>query len=237
MGSIDRGPAAESAIFAHAPRDEITAIQISSSFLFDQTLFAIVRGNLVRSLDAGLTWWRVTKGLPREALERIFLSPHFSSDGRAFVSSVESGFYLSVDCGVSWSRHAEESAAALADLSFSPGFAHDGRVAAADRMGCLLLSMDSGGSWRRVPLPDARATCAVLTEITLLVGTDDGRLLVLDRDGTALSSAPVGGAPIACMTVTENGLVAVGTSGHGVVLCFVSAVGAVSPLRRGLDRN
>ena len=225
------------AAFAHAPHDEITAIQISSGFIFDQTLFAIVRGNLVRSLDAGLTWWRVTKGLTREVLERAFLSPCFASDGRAFLSTEHSGLYFSRDSGVSWSRHKDGSLGSLTDLSFSPGFATDGEMVAADKRGRLWRSADFGSRWRDIPLLDARASCAVLTTGALLAGSEDGRLLVISREGRVLSSAAItSGGPVTCMALAEDGLAAIGTS-RGFVLCSVSPAGEVRPLRRSLDRK
>lgn len=223
------------AAFAHAPHDEITAIQVSPGFLFDQTLFAIVRGNLVRSLDAGLTWWRVTKGLPREVLERVFLSPRFSDDGRAFLTTEGSGFYLSGDGGVSWSRRVEDHLAALTELSFSPEFPDDGAMAACDRLGGLHLSTDAGQSWRSVPLPDRRAAAVLLAPAALLVGTDDGSLLVMDRDGIPVDETEIEGGAITCMAMAEEGFVAIGTSRRGIALCTLSSGGGAQLVRHGVD--
>ena len=51
---------------AHTPHHDVYQLEVSPDFASGRTLYAVVRGNLLRSEDAGATWRRLVRGLDHE---------------------------------------------------------------------------------------------------------------------------------------------------------------------------
>lgn len=88
---------------AHSPHDDIFDVELSPTYKQDQTLFIIVRGNLLKSEDGGLSWKRSINGLDHKS--RLYSLAIFSQFKKTlFLSSLGDGIYKSQDGGVSWRK-------------------------------------------------------------------------------------------------------------------------------------
>ncbi len=145
-------------------------MRFSPAFAEDRTVFALQKGAVFKSVDAGATWRHVYPPsgaacqIPAPAVdaEDLQLSPHYVSDGTAYVISYnnelqEGHLRISTDGGLSWQ-----------DLLRNAGHLDDLSVAASSSAPPLTLflargqtgtyarhyrSDDGGVTWRCLPLP------------------------------------------------------------------------------------
>jgi photosystem II stability/assembly factor-like uncharacterized protein len=187
---------------AHAPHDEVRTILLSPAYAHDGIVFAIIRWNILRSVDFGHTWHRLTRGLGPYSFLDLAISPAFEVDRRVFVASDGGGIFQSSDAGLSWTR----SDRGLADprigcLAISPTFETDRRLVAVGSTGQLYATHDGGENWRRV-FPDSESvSVAALIDDAVVVGTCAGGVYRSDADKAnwrRLASLPDAG-PITCL--------------------------------------
>ena len=145
-------------------------MRFSPAFADDRTVFALQKGAVFRSVDAGATWRHVYPPdgaacqIPGPALSAndLQLSPHYASDDTAYVTSYnyelqESYLRVSTNGGMSW-QDLLRSIGQLDDLSVAANssappltmFLERGQAGSYERH---YRSDDGGATWRCLPLP------------------------------------------------------------------------------------
>ena len=215
---------------AHAPHDEVSAIVLSPDYLRDGIVFAIVRYNILRSLDFGYTWRRLTRGLGRCEFRELAISPSFAIDHCLFAASPLVGLFRSTDAGLTWqSLNGALPDRRIAALAISPAFDVDRRLLAISDAGALYWSDDAGDHWRQsIPAPRERVSAAAITGETLVAGTSAGELFISDDNGRGwrVLARQRGGESITCMTVVDRSadrLLLVAGSRSGCVVLAITA--------------
>jgi photosystem II stability/assembly factor-like uncharacterized protein len=173
-----------------------------------------------RSLNGGVTWQRVSNGLPVNVvhLGDPILRPivALAVDGGVVVAATEAhGVYRSTNLGASWSPSAGASGATAITI-------HDGVLYLLDD-GILRRSTDSGATFTTVatpvPLAGARGLASVNADLVVYAGgAFGGAGLFVSANGGATWS-PSGSAldEIAVMTVSNTpGAILAGTDAHGL---------------------
>ncbi|MDH3284001.1 MAG: DUF6080 domain-containing protein [Acidobacteriota bacterium] len=178
---------------AHTPHDDIFDVELSPGGGRNGTMFIIVRGNLLRSRDAGTTWKRLQRGLDHRHLPvSLGISPASPSD--LFLATLGDGIYKSEDGGDSWSRIDPGPETRYLDLVVAHP-EEPGLVLAAGATRGLYRTTDGGRSWSRVAAPDAKVTAidfAAGAPSRIFAGDHHGGLWVSDDGGaqwTRLSTA------------------------------------------------
>ncbi|MBE7384216.1 MAG: hypothetical protein F6J95_022695 [Leptolyngbya sp. SIO1E4] len=87
--------------YAHSPHDVVSHVEVSQNFGENQTLFVVVRGNLLKSEDGGSTWERPFKGLDNQ---NNLSGLTAAANSIMFASSTGDGIYKSEDAGDSWHK-------------------------------------------------------------------------------------------------------------------------------------
>jgi len=105
-------------VFAHVPHDEIYEVATPADG-GDPRVYAIVRSNIMKSKDKGVTWARVMAGL-----DNISLFRHIAVDpirpNRLYLSTVIDGVYTSDNAGQSWYKINQGLDALKINLLFVP---------------------------------------------------------------------------------------------------------------------
>jgi photosystem II stability/assembly factor-like uncharacterized protein len=180
-------------------------------------------GQLFATTDAGATWQYLGDRLDNpEALHLNSLT--VTPQGELFIAAEMGQVFRSLDQGKTWSRHdtgynghlygvialapAEGAAPTTAAALLAYGF-----------NGHLFRSRDRGASWSALPSPAPKTLVqATLRGNTVLMLTEDGRLLASRDDGTSFK--PLGDRltqrRLAGFTLTGDTLVAVGQGGVSV---------------------
>ena len=87
--------------YAHRPHDVVPQVVVSPSYDQDNTVFALVRKNLLRSNDGGETWFRLNNGLDnRRELNGLAMAPNNQSI--LYITTAGDGVYGSRDGGNTW---------------------------------------------------------------------------------------------------------------------------------------
>lgn len=161
---------------AHFPHDVIYDAAVSPDFANDATLFAVTRGNLVRSNDGAKSWQRITQGLGDLTPYRIALSPAFAKDRNVFLAS-KRGVFRSTDAGLQWHRcDPTQADVDVVDLAVSPGYAAKPTVVRVDAEGVLSLSDDGCETWRVATGLPSDIAAVRWTPAGLFVGSENGRV-------------------------------------------------------------
>jgi photosystem II stability/assembly factor-like uncharacterized protein len=216
-------------VSAHAPHDEVSAILVSPSYIRDGIVFAIVRYSILKSIDFGFTWRRLTRGLPRCDFRELAISPSFATDGCLFAASPAAGIFGSLDAGLSW----EPLKNGLHDshivgITISHNFVRDRRLLALGYEGELFVTNDAGTHWRHLVCNGiGRVSATGFVENSIAVGTfagaihasDDGGLnwqkfaqLDSDRTITCLASSGNPSRYSDLLIGSSNGCVALGST-------------------------
>ena len=171
-------PALQPAL-AHRPHDVVTQVKLSPAYSQDQTVYALVRGNLFKTVDGGDTWKRLVQGLDTLT---PFSSLTIGVEGRVLAMGTQGdGVYLSEDQGETWRRSSQ--GLDNLDIGLVYSLPSDVKVMlAAGVDGGLSRSTDGGQTWTSVP--NASQTFSAFTEAedTLWAGDDTGELLS-SKDG------------------------------------------------------
>lgn len=231
------------AALAHSPHDEILALQFSPRFAVDLLVFAIVRFNLIRSVDRGLTWLRSTRGLAGIPLVDVAVSPNFAADHAVLTASSSHGIRRSLDGGQSW--HAvprPPEALQLSSVRFCATSTQPHAAGVIDHAGGLWLSADGGSEWHRACDESVAVTSLASTSDALLVGTRTGQILRSADGGSTwqpLFQLPHR-AGVTALAVTKNAegesLIAFGAERQGVFVLRL-AHGRPQMLPRSLRRR
>lgn len=173
-------------VLAHSPHDAIAAIQLSSMFNIGAVIFAIVRGNLLYSLDAGLTWLRLMRGIGATSLNDIVLSPDYPVDKVAYVASDGEGVFC-LDHTMAWkAKNHNLTDLHISSMAISPNFGKDRKLVALGRHGNVYITYDGGECWQRVATVGKLATCATLCASGAILGTSIGEVYSLKNDAMDL---------------------------------------------------
>ena len=134
--------------FAHSPHDDIYQLEISPKYARDSTLYIIVRGNLLKSLNGGSSWQRIVNGLDnRYKLWSLSISPE--NKNVLFVSSLGDGIYKSEDEGNSWIKVNNGLKELSIDRLFISPYSADVVYATGIDRG-LYITKNGGKSWKQV---------------------------------------------------------------------------------------
>ena len=115
-------------------------------------LYAGVPGGVLRSTDAGATWFASILDAPPPAVSAMVISPSYVEDGVVLAATTEDGIFRSASRGSQWVRWNF----GLLDLTvfcleISPGFAEDETLFAGVESG-IFRSTNGGRAWREVDL-------------------------------------------------------------------------------------
>jgi photosystem II stability/assembly factor-like uncharacterized protein len=100
------GVSVNPSVSAHEPHDVVGSIAISPNFSADQTVFALVRSNVLRSSDGGLSWKRLVHGLDNIShINNLFLDADWPR--ALYLTTDADGIYRSTNSGSSWSKFSQ----------------------------------------------------------------------------------------------------------------------------------
>lgn len=156
----------------------------------DRVIAGVEVGGIHVSEDEGQTWTERRASVHDDIHHVLFLGPD------EYVASTGNGLYRTHDAGQSWTRLDTE----LDHRYFREAFMHDGRLyAAAARSSpgtwrgengadaILVESTDTGETFETVSYPGAPEEVILAwtaVDGTVMAGTNDGRLMSRDSDGT-----------------------------------------------------
>lgn len=164
-------------------------------------IFAGIRGEILRSLDSGLTWQSAILPEPPPVPTSLVVSPNYASDGTVVAATMEDGVFVSTDRGARWDgwTFGLVDQHVLAVLP-SPAFGRDTSIFAACETG-IFASTNAGRSWRDLPFPIKHAPVLSLAisprfenDGLLWAGTESGGVWVTRDRG--IRWAPVGDCPL-----------------------------------------
>lgn len=193
-----------SAAGAHAPHDDIADVAFSPSFPENDTVFAIVRGSLMRSVDGGTTWRRVVRGLGSESAVATRLSISPSGEEVMYLATRDAGVFRSDDAGqsfrpVSGGLDSNE----VADVAVSPD--SEDLVLARVGVGGLYRSEDGGESWDRANVSGVSAVTFVEDSGLAIIGQGNGPVLSSNDGGESWRRvARVGDARITAIAADSS---------------------------------
>ncbi|MBN1665772.1 MAG: hypothetical protein JW862_01740 [Anaerolineales bacterium] len=165
-----------------------TAVAISPAYQSDQTVFAGVHGNLLRSQDGGQTWQFSPLPAPPPAIVSIVFSPDYATDDTLFAATLEDGVLRSSNRGASWNAwNFGLLDSHIHCLLVSPAFAQDDTLWVGTESG-IFASHNRGRGWRELPFPMDQAPVLSLTLVSkarrLITGTQEGLLFSEDQGQT-----------------------------------------------------
>jgi hypothetical protein len=141
--------------------DWIFSVQMSPDYPRDQTVFALGREGLYKSVDGGAKWRTVLARADDAGGVTFVLSPHYATDETIFVlwsthnPYASQGVYRSTDGGASWELvNTGLRSTNVHRLRFSPGYAQDRTLTLLNsdfglsNKVFLMASKDNGQSWQ-----------------------------------------------------------------------------------------
>ena len=125
-------------------------ITMSPNFSEDQMVMFVTASQLMRSDDAGESWYNFGENLPPTGLRYLEMSPEFPADSVIFAGYLSDGLSRSMDGGHTWeSMNGRLPDLLLNDISISGTFPQDHTIAAATHATGVIISSDRGQSWER----------------------------------------------------------------------------------------
>ena len=156
---------------------------ISPNFSDDQTVFAAVEGNVLRSVDGGDTWKYTELSQPAPLVSVLSIAPDFSQQGLLLAGTLDDGIIRSTNRGASWQRWNF----GLLDphinaLHFTP----DGTIYAGTESG-IFRSVNLGRTWREIDFPMDLAPVISLAAAgeVLFAGTEENGLYISNDGGVS----------------------------------------------------
>jgi len=168
---------------AHSPHDEILALQISPYFVVDLTIYVIVRCNLYRTRDRGLSWQRLARGLGASHLTAVAIQPDSGQPLTLVVGDRAGNLFCSPDGGDSWiAAGTLAGEGTVEQIAVGAGAAASSFILARDRQGTVWRSRNQGKEWER-SLAGVTDLCSDASNVW--AGTDDGRVMRSSDGGTS----------------------------------------------------
>lgn len=152
-----------------------------------ETVFAGVKGAVLRSDDAGANWHMAGLASPPPQVVALAVSPNFTDDGVIVAGTADDGVFVSTDGGMNWvawnfgllDYH-------IFALAFSPNFANDHTLYAGTESG-IFRSHNNGRSWNELPFPMTAAPVLSLaaTPQHLFAGTESSGVFSSEDGGAS----------------------------------------------------
>ena len=137
--------------FAHTPHDVIDKLEVSPNYEQDQSLLIIIRNNLLKSTNGGISWKKLVKGLDNKYSFSSIAIPSSGQLNEIFLSSNGDGIYKSQDQGNSWFKvNNKLGNLHIGLLGTSSDYAQDQVVFAAGIKKGLYKTKNGGKSWYQV---------------------------------------------------------------------------------------
>ncbi|MBX2863651.1 MAG: hypothetical protein KTR27_08850 [Leptolyngbyaceae cyanobacterium MAG.088] len=182
--------------YAHRPHDVVPQVVVSPQYEQDNTVYALVRKNLLRSKDQGETWFRLNNGLDsRDELVALAIADDPSV---LYMTTSGGGIYGSKDGGNTWKAY--NTGLDNLDLQWvevSPGNAQIAFTQASD--GRLYRTENGGDQWSAVA-EDVAAT-------DLAFGPSGKFLLLGDEQGSLWRSEDEGASWQTLFQLKDTGIV------------------------------
>ena len=149
----------------HAGR--VHAIALSPAFHIDQTVFVSTGGDgIYKSMDGGISWRKVNRGLPDLRIGILAISPQYHVDRTVLATGKSGQLYKTENGGERWFSVFVR----LLPIT-AVAFGYKGReklVYMGDSSGRIYQSTDTGNSWRqRAHLRDSGAVTAMASSLNL----------------------------------------------------------------------
>ena len=205
-------------VLAHRPHDDVYAVELSANYQQDLTVFTVVRGNLLKSIDGGTSWQRLTKGIDNRG-KILNLTISRQNPQVLYISSWGDGVYKSTDGGKNWFKVNQGLDNLQLDLLLTD-FQGNKILAAGGEQG-LYYSDNGGKNWFKV-ISDHKITALAFNSSPsnqLLVGDRQGELRFSEDGGkTWQQRAKVGkGSAITSIAISPNHKnIYVGTDKEGI---------------------
>ncbi|MBC2726097.1 hypothetical protein [Desulfosporosinus sp.] len=185
---------ANSDLLAHSPHDVIRTVAVSPNFPSDSRVFCSLMHIdyfLLRSDDAGLSWYPSQLGLPYVSITCIVISEDYASDGIMFVGTRGEGVFTSSDGGTSWSPcNSGITNLHITTLSISPSFAKDQTIFTGTEGGGVFKSSDGGTSWS--PCNSGLSNLDVAS-LSISPSFDDDQIIFIGTRGRGVFKSANGG--------------------------------------------
>jgi photosystem II stability/assembly factor-like uncharacterized protein len=122
-------------------------VALSPDFEHDRSVFAGAPGGVLRSLDAGQTWYITMLPSSPPSVSTLVVSPNFVQDGVLLAGTTDAGVFSSADRGKTWTHLGETVINDVVNASvLSPDYPT--RPDILVMLGtALLISRDNGQSW------------------------------------------------------------------------------------------
>ncbi|MGH8629452.1 MAG: WD40/YVTN/BNR-like repeat-containing protein, partial [Burkholderiales bacterium] len=118
-------------------------VELVAAFAPAETLYAVVDGKLLASVDRGQNWASRHNGLPEEGVEALTLDP--AAQGRLWVAGADR-LYVSDDGGIRWRAVGEPLPEAGTSVRAIAADASGQKIVVATHRG-MYRSIDAGNSW------------------------------------------------------------------------------------------
>ncbi len=179
----------QTSAYAHRPHDVVTQIETSQNYDTNQTVLILVRGNLFRSSDGGISWQRITSGLDIQLasnLANLAFSPTSNSgQEEIFLVSNHEGIFRSQDLGSTWAKF-DTGLKSLEIQHIEAAKGENRLVLASDVNGRVYQLAANGERWEtalEVENGDiASIDISLPTGVLKAVSTKDGRLWLAKGD-------------------------------------------------------
>ncbi|MEM1254017.1 MAG: hypothetical protein AAGI69_16420 [Cyanobacteria bacterium P01_H01_bin.21] len=219
--------------YAHRPHDVVPQVVVSPSYDRDNTVFALVRKNLLRSNDGGETWFRLTNGLDNHQ-ELNGLAIAANNQSILYITTAGDGVYGSRDGGNTWGPFKNgvtepdllwvEAAPDNAQLAFTQS--HDGH---------LYRTETGGDQWLEVLDNVAAVSMAFAPDGSfVLLGDEQGQIWRSEDEGVSWQVANQLKDVGAVETLAIAAEIYIGTELDGVYRS-ADELQTVTPMNQGLS--
>lgn len=144
--SLDMGRTWHNVFDANPPFQGIAATALA---IHNQTVFAGVKGAVVRSENGGDRWESAALSSPAPLVVDMAISPHFDQDQSVVAATAEDGVFVSYDRGMNWTAWNF----GLIDLNCNCVAVSPDRMVFVGTESGIFYSHNFGKTWRDTPFP------------------------------------------------------------------------------------